>query len=82
MSDVDMLIQAIERVQIKLKENSKELKNIEDKIDDGLKGFINANLQNHKDFDLFKDMLVIPELMYESLALKKFNLVGCKMKIY
>lgn len=34
------------------------------------------------DEDTFKDLGILVELLNESLSMKKFNLVGCKMKIY
>lgn len=31
---------------------------------------------------MFKELQVIVDLVGESLTLKKFNLIGCKMRIY
>jgi hypothetical protein len=32
--------------------------------------------------DVFEDISVLVELLNEVISMKKFNLVGCKMKIY
>ena len=32
--------------------------------------------------EMYRDFLVVADLLQESLILKKFNLIGCKMKVY
>jgi hypothetical protein len=48
-----------------------------------LKDVIHAKVSMFRgDEEMFRDLGILVDLLNESLAMKKFNLVGCKMKIY
>lgn len=82
MNDAEDLRQAIDRMQVQLKKNCMTLKGIDKRIE-SLKELIHAKTQMFRgDEEMFKDMNILIDLLNESLAMKKFNLVGCKMKVY
>lgn len=43
---------------------------------------INTRAIRGGDEDVFEDISILVELLNESLSMKKFNLIGCKMKVY
>ncbi|CDW85605.1 UNKNOWN [Stylonychia lemnae] len=83
MNDADELRQAIDRMQVQLKKNINVLEKLE-KRNEQLQELINARANQFKgvDDEIFKDFSIFVELLNESLVMKKFNLVGCKMKVY
>ena len=83
ISDMDDLKLAIDRMQVQLKKNIGVLDKLEKRINEGLKDVINAKISMFRgDEEMFRDLLLLVDLLNESLAIKKFNLVGCKMKVY
>lgn len=83
INDAEELRQAIDRMQVQLKKNMNALDKLEKKINDSLAQLISARVAMFRgDEDIFRDLGVLVDLLNESLAMKKVNLVGCKMKIY
>jgi len=59
------------------------LDKLEKRVNDSLASLISARVSMFRgDDEIFRDLGVLVELLNESLAMKKVNLVGCKMKIY
>jgi hypothetical protein len=70
-------------MQVQLKKNVNALEKLDKRINENLQDLINARVSMFRgDEELFKDLGVLVELLNESLSMKKFNLVGCKMKVY
>lgn len=70
-------------MQVQLKKNMNVLDKLEKRINESLADLINARVSMFRgDEEIFRDTLILVDLLNESLSMKKFNLVGCKMKIY
>ena len=83
LNDAEELRQAIDRMQVQLKKNVNTLDKLDKRINDSLAQLINARVSMFRgDDEMFRDMGVLVDLLNESLSMKKFNLIGCKMKIY
>lgn len=82
MNNADDLKSAIDRMQVQLKNNFKSLDKLQRKITD-LSNYIHRETNKYKgEDDVFEDISILIDLLNESLTMKKFNLVGCKMKVY
>ena len=66
-------------MQIKSKEKFRTLHKIDKRVKE-LEETIRNRPNRAEDF--FEDLSILPELLVESVTLKKMNLLGCKMKIY
>lgn len=90
MNDAEELRLAIDKIQIQFKLSLQQLEAIERDIQSEIREALAKQAQALKDQQLFsihddamfKELQVITDLLVDSLNLKKFNLVGCKMKIY
>lgn len=83
VNDADELRLAIDRMQVQLKKNINSIEKLDKRINESLQDLIHARVSMFRgDEELFKDLGVLVELLNESLSMKKFNLVGCKMKVY
>ncbi|TNV87452.1 hypothetical protein FGO68_gene14540 [Halteria grandinella] len=90
VSDAEELRLAIDKIQIQFKINLASL----DQLEKEIQTEVRESLKKQQDFlkeqqlftihddAMFKELQVLQELLIDSLTLKKFNLVGCKMKIY
>jgi hypothetical protein len=59
------------------------LDKLDKRINDSLAQLINARVSMFRgDDEIFRDLGILVDLLNESLSMKKFNLVGCKMKVY
>lgn len=59
------------------------LEKYDERINENLLNFINTKISLCRgDDEIFKDLTILVDLLNESLTMKKFNLVGCKMKVY
>ena len=66
-----------------MKKNINHLDKIEKRINESLADLIQARVSMFRgDDEIFKELGILVDLLNESLTMKKFNLVGCKMKIY
>jgi hypothetical protein len=70
-------------MQVQLKKNMNTLDKLDKRINDSLAQLINARVSMFRgDDEIFRDLGILVDLLNESLSMKKFNLVGCKMKVY
>jgi len=61
---------------------SKSIKDLDDRINKTLRSFVNSKYTLLKQDDLRNMVNFLFDVLNECLAQKKFNLVGCKMKVY
>lgn len=89
-NDAEELRIAIDKIQIQFKVNLASLDQLEREIQTDIRDAFQKHSDTLKeqqiftihDDAMFKELQVIFDLLVDSLSLKKFNLVGCKMKIY
>ena len=82
-----VLHETLNLIQIQFKRNILVLQDIDQQIQDYLFVFLEENHdkfsdKEHPNQPLFKQLMGLIELCRDSLAQKKTNLLGCKMKIY
>jgi hypothetical protein len=91
--DAQELRLAVDKMQVQLKICVSKIEAIENRISSDLKDYLSERAQEFRDENpkgnlnlqeeaMFKELQVIIDLISESVTLKKFNLIGCKMRIY
>lgn len=91
--DCEDLRVAVDMVQLQLKHSVQSLNDLETKVNESVSEYLRTTKQDWLrqqgggslsviDEALFKQLEVFHQLLLESLFLKRFNTIGCKMKIY